>query len=240
MSEYKGIDIPEGTERVRDFSCFYRKIKGMTYFSCLENNWMWVSCGLEGYEGARPVDQSNIDCEVKELKEENDKLWAKINKYNQLSAILTNLEVYGEDGQSQGVYMPNDMISQFDNLRYENESQSLNDIKSDSIRSILNKEELFEYYETDDGDKHGSFISAEDIDNYADEVGRGEVFIPQNHQRVIDEKLSLDKKAKSLIDFIGLSPIFGAIDPEEQELLRKQCETMWEYSEILGKRIANF
>ena len=59
-------------------------------------------------------------------------------------------------------------------------------------------------------------------------------------QRVISEKEELDKKAKSLIDFIGLSPIFGDIDPSEQELLREQCEAMWEYSEILGKRIANF
>ena len=111
--------------------------------------------------------------ELTDLQKENDKLWAKLDKYNKLSVILTNLEVYGEDGQAQGAYMPNDMISQFDNLRYETESQSLNDIKRDAIRGILDKDELFEYYESEDGDKHGSLISLEDIDNYADEVGRG-------------------------------------------------------------------
>ena len=172
-NKYNGVEIPEGAERVRDFSCFYRKIKGRTYFSCLENNWIWVTCGLEGYDSAKPVDQNNKDCELKELKEENDKLWAKLDKYNQLSMILTHLELYSEDGPNQGVFMSTDMIGQFDNLRYETESQSLNDIKRDAIRGILDKDELFEYYESEDGDKHGSLISLEDIDNYADEVGRG-------------------------------------------------------------------
>lgn len=58
--------------------------------------------------------------------------------------------------------------------------------------------------------------------------------------RVIEEKNKLDKKAKSLSDFIGNSPTFDTINPEEQERLKEQCEIMWEYSEILGKRIAAF
>ena len=77
--------------------------------------------------------------ELTDLQKENDKLWAKLDKYNKLSVILTNLEVYGEDGQAQGVYMPNDMISQFDNLRYETESQSLSDTKAEAITEMCNE-----------------------------------------------------------------------------------------------------
>lgn len=61
-----------------------------------------------------------------------------------------------------------------------------------------------------------------------------------HQQRVVDEKAALDEKAYALSNFIGLSPIFPTIDPEEQERLREQCEIMWQYSEILGARIAAF
>ena len=61
------------------------------------------------------------------------------------------------------------------------------------------------------------------------------------HQaRVIAEKKDLDGRAVKLSDFIGNNPLFEKIDPEEQERLKEQCETMWELSEILGKRIAAF
>lgn len=59
-------------------------------------------------------------------------------------------------------------------------------------------------------------------------------------KRVIDEKMALDEKAKKLSDFIGYSQLFDEIDPQEQEMLKEQCEIMWEYSEILGKRIEFF
>ena len=61
-----------------------------------------------------------------------------------------------------------------------------------------------------------------------------------HQQRVVDEKNELDTKAKALSNFIGLNPVFADIDAEEQERLKEQCEIMWEYSEILGKRIAAF
>ena len=61
-----------------------------------------------------------------------------------------------------------------------------------------------------------------------------------HQQRVVDEKTELDKKANALSLFIGVNPIFGGIDPDEQDRLREQCEIMWQYSEILGKRIAAF
>jgi hypothetical protein len=61
-----------------------------------------------------------------------------------------------------------------------------------------------------------------------------------HQQRVVDEKTELDKKASALSNFIGTSPVFDTLDPAEQERLREQCEVMWQYSEILGKRIAAF
>lgn len=56
-------------------------------------------------------------------------------------------------------------------------------------------------------------------------------------QRIIDEKQALDEKATKLSNFIGNNPIFTTLEPTEQELLKEQCEVMWQYSEILGKRI---
>ena len=63
----------------------------------------------------------------------------------------------------------------------------------------------------------------------------------QPHQRrVVVEKEELDKKAKALSSFIGTSPIFDTLDPVEQERLKEQNDVMWQYSEILGARIAAF
>ena len=59
-------------------------------------------------------------------------------------------------------------------------------------------------------------------------------------QGAIQEKQDLDRRAKSLSDFIGLSEAFERLDPVEQDLLRHQCEHMWSYSEVLGARIANW
>lgn len=61
-----------------------------------------------------------------------------------------------------------------------------------------------------------------------------------HQQRVVDEKNELDKKANALSQFIGTNPTFGNLDAPEQERLREQCEVMWQYSEILGARIAAF
>jgi len=61
-----------------------------------------------------------------------------------------------------------------------------------------------------------------------------------HQQRVVDEKTELDKKAHALSQFIGLSPIFGTLDADEQERLKEQNDVMWQYSEILGARIAAF
>lgn len=61
-----------------------------------------------------------------------------------------------------------------------------------------------------------------------------------HQQRVVDEKTELDKKATALSHFIGNSPIFETLDAAEQERLKQQNDVMWQYSGILGARIAAF
>lgn len=61
------------------------------------------------------------------------------------------------------------------------------------------------------------------------------------HQvRVIEEKKELDEKATKLSEFIGTSPGFEGLDHAEQERLKVQNDLMWQYSEVLGQRIAAF
>ena len=62
---------------------------------------------------------------------------------------------------------------------------------------------------------------------------------PHQH-RVVDEKTELDTKANALSQFIGHSPIFETLDAAEQERLKVQNDLMWQYSEVLGARIAAF
>ena len=59
-------------------------------------------------------------------------------------------------------------------------------------------------------------------------------------RRVVAEKEELDKKAEALSQFIGLVPQFDELDKDEQERLKEQNDIMWQYSEILGARIAAF
>ena len=59
-------------------------------------------------------------------------------------------------------------------------------------------------------------------------------------QRVVDEKAELDKKAEALSKFIGYSDEFESLDSAEKERLKEQNDIMWQYSEILGARIAAF
>lgn len=61
-----------------------------------------------------------------------------------------------------------------------------------------------------------------------------------HQQRVVDKKTELDEKATKLSMFIGTNPAFEKLDPAEQERMKEQCEIMWQYSEILYKRIAAF
>jgi hypothetical protein len=67
-----------------------------------------------------------------------------------------------------------------------------------------------------------------------------EKVLAPHQQRVVTEKEELDVKARQLSNFIGENPLFDVIDAEEQERLKEQNDIMWQYSEILGKRIAAF
>lgn len=67
-----------------------------------------------------------------------------------------------------------------------------------------------------------------------------DIAMKPHERRVVQEKRELDERATKLSEFIGTSSIFLALPVDEQERLREQCEIMWQYSEILGKRIAAF
>lgn len=59
-------------------------------------------------------------------------------------------------------------------------------------------------------------------------------------QRVIDEKNELYAKASTLSTFISINAQFDTLDPKQQELLKEQNDVMWQYYEILVKRISLF
>ena len=59
-------------------------------------------------------------------------------------------------------------------------------------------------------------------------------------QGVIEEKEELDKKIEALSEFIDHSEIFETLSPIEQDRQKEQNDIMWQYSEILGQRIAAF
>jgi len=58
--------------------------------------------------------------------------------------------------------------------------------------------------------------------------------------KLVEEKRVVEVQAIELSKFIGYSPNFDDIPVLEQELMREQCEIMFEYSGILGKRIVAF
>lgn len=59
-------------------------------------------------------------------------------------------------------------------------------------------------------------------------------------QRVVEEKTDLDAKAKKLSCFISTSEQFLKLPEDEKERLKVQNDIMWQYSEVLGQRIAAF
>lgn len=59
-------------------------------------------------------------------------------------------------------------------------------------------------------------------------------------QRVVDEKRELDNKIDKLNQFAQNSPIFGKMNLKDQELLLEQLDIMFDYTEILSKRIERF
>jgi hypothetical protein len=64
--------------------------------------------------------------------------------------------------------------------------------------------------------------------------------IPPHEQRVLDEKRELDEKLSKLGAFIDASPVFNGLPDDEKEELVEQRSAMYQYSEVLGARIARF
>lgn len=64
------------------------------------------------------------------------------------------------------------------------------------------------------------------------------VLLP-HQQRVVDEKVELDKKRTALDDFFK-SDIYERVGAAEQVRLMQQASTMLVYSQILGERIEAF
>lgn len=58
-------------------------------------------------------------------------------------------------------------------------------------------------------------------------------------QRVVDEKTELDGKCGKL-DAFFTNAIYLALPKDEQERLVRQRAAMWDYSAVLGERIAAF
>jgi len=61
-----------------------------------------------------------------------------------------------------------------------------------------------------------------------------------HQQRVVEEKQELDNKIAKLNLFIGEGSVFPTLDAAEQERMKVQLDLMFQYSEVLGKRIAAF
>jgi hypothetical protein len=63
-----------------------------------------------------------------------------------------------------------------------------------------------------------------------------------HEQRVVNEKRDLDEKLAKLKAFCfgENTTIFRGLDPIDRDLLEDQYNSMKDYSEILGKRIARF
>lgn len=58
-------------------------------------------------------------------------------------------------------------------------------------------------------------------------------------KRVCQEQEDIDAKRLRLLDFMKTN-IFDALPSDEKRRLQNQEYVMWQYSEILGERIANF
>jgi len=61
-----------------------------------------------------------------------------------------------------------------------------------------------------------------------------------HQQRVVDERFELNDKATKLNDFIGNNPLFENIASDEQEDLKVQLDIMFQYIEVLDRRILRF
>jgi len=69
---------------------------------------------------------------------------------------------------------------------------------------------------------------------------KSSVELQPHQQRVVTERDDLNIKINALDGFIKGSLIFHNLPKDEQALLKRQCEVMKEYSDILQSRINAF
>ena len=85
-----------------------------------------------------------------------------------------------------------------------------------------------------------NLLTAEQARKMLEHVVDGPKSLQPHQQRVVDEKADLDEKATALNQFIAYNTIFETLDAAEKERLKVQNDLMWQYSEVLGARIAAF
>jgi len=61
-----------------------------------------------------------------------------------------------------------------------------------------------------------------------------------HQQRVIDERYELYDKTIKLNEFVGHSSVFKNLPEQDKEDLKVQLDIMFQYVEILDRRIKNF
>ena len=62
-----------------------------------------------------------------------------------------------------------------------------------------------------------------------------------HQQRIVDEKTELDEKLSKLTTFVNSEKFYAIVsDEDERSRLVRQQQLMFDYSEILGERIAAF
>lgn len=61
-----------------------------------------------------------------------------------------------------------------------------------------------------------------------------------HQQRVVDERFELSEKSTKLNDFVGNNPLFEKLESDEQEDLKVQLDIMYQYIEVLDRRISRF
>ena len=61
-----------------------------------------------------------------------------------------------------------------------------------------------------------------------------------HQQRVIAERHELRIKYTALAYFVRLNPVFDTLDKQEQTLLDRQSDIMWEYIGVLDERIKSW
>lgn len=67
-----------------------------------------------------------------------------------------------------------------------------------------------------------------------------ENLLQPHQQRVVQERNELKEKTEKLNEFVGHSDLFNKLPDVDQEDLKVQLDIMFQYLEVLDKRISRF